>query len=105
MDEIRQGGRPAVDDFATPKQVALRLAISDEQVYRLIRGHKLKAINLTASVEPSDKALWRIQWRWVDECVADLLAGSFSEPPAPCPEKHRSRRSPGLEPVPNYLGL
>jgi excisionase family DNA binding protein len=77
MTEIRSDN--SLDAFATPAQVAARLAISDETVYRLIRAGEIKAINCAPRGTSKLKALWRIRWDWVDEYVTHRLA----EAPSP----------------------
>ena len=49
MEEVRQESKPLADSFATPAQVAAKLGISDDTVYRLIRDGDIKAIDCTPS--------------------------------------------------------
>jgi excisionase family DNA binding protein len=103
MVESNQVGSPCPDDFLTAAEVAEKLRVSTDTVYRLIEKGKLKAINLSPGDGSSLKELYRIQWQWVVELVQSCLAKRRARLSQPLRERPCRRRSHPSLSVPDHL--
>lgn len=67
----------ATPRFLTPAQVAEELAVTESQVYTLMRSGELPAVKI------GRRGVWRVSRRSLDAFVAGLYAAAQERPPRP----------------------
>lgn len=85
----------STEQHFTVQQVANQLSVSTDTILRMIRGGRLKAVNLRPDAK---KACFRISQSDIDDLFADLQSES-QQPAKPKPPRKRRRANKPIEQI------